>query len=227
MNHNLYNSKQQLGFSLIEILVVVVIISLFTAAVAFSFKPKDTASELRQQSLRLQSVLSIALDEAQIQGVEMGLVVTDEGYQFLFLNENIWQPVVDDKALDTHYWPKQTEIFLTLEGLQSSEQEGIKQFSLSDNFSGKLSRDRERDASQQNDFNLDFSLEEQNQQDESLKTQPQIYILSSGETTPFELLIMQLDGDDEVYFQISADYLGSVNIDGPFQEKPNAGFENE
>ncbi len=207
------------GFSLIEILVVVVIISIFTSAIVLTFNPNDTAGNLKQESLRLQRVLSIALDEAQIHGSQMGLVVTEEGYQFLILADRMWLPVSEDKALETHYWPKGTEIFLTLEGLASSENESQSLFSLSNNFSEKLERDRDRDTADEDD-SLSFTLEDSEENEQALKTRPQIYILSSGETTPFELLIMQLEDDKEVYFQITANYVGKVAIDGPFNEKP-------
>ncbi len=226
MTYQAFCLKKQQGFSLIEILVVVVIISLFSAAVVMSFNPNNTASELRQESLRLQRVISIALDEAQIQGAELGLVITDEGYQFLVLNERIWQPISDDKAFDIHYWPKNTEIFLELEGLQSNSQQRQQQFTLSNNFSDKLSRDRDRDSANTDD-DFSFTLEDQQQQDESVKTTPQIYLLSSGETTPFELVIMKPEDEREVYYQITANYVGAVNIDGPFKEKPSNDFENE
>jgi len=221
---NGFYCNRQRGFSLIEILIVVVIISLFAAAVAFSFNPKNPASELKQESLRLQRVLSIALDEAQIQGQEMGLVITDEGYQFVVLEQIDWQPISDDKALDIHHWPKNTEISLKLEGLQTTKKEGIQQFTLANNLSDKLSRDEQKDNADNDDFG--FTLDQQQQQ-KPTKTRPQIYILSSGETTPFELSIMLPNEEAQVYYQISANYVGLITIDGPFNEEPGSNSTDE
>ncbi len=217
-----YNHLQtNRGFSLIEIMVVVVIIGIFASASVLMFNPNNTASELRQESLRLQRVISIALDEAQIHASQLGLVITEEGYQFLLLKDQVWQPISDDKPLETHHWPEETKIFLKLEGLAfSDEDERRNQFSLSSSFDNKLERDRETQSAFYEEDSLAFSLEDDEEEKEALKMRPQIYILSSGETTPFELLIMKQDQEQDVYFQITANYVGKIEIDGPFDEEP-------
>lgn len=78
--------KSSNGFTLIEILVVVVIVAILMGAVTLSFPP--TGDKLLKEYVeRFITLIKLAQDEAILQSSELGLVVTDNGYGF-FKNEN-------------------------------------------------------------------------------------------------------------------------------------------
>ncbi len=219
LNKVVLNLNPGAGFSLIEILVVIVIIGLFAGSVVMFFDGNNSASKLKRETQRLKQIIRIAMDESLINATQLGLVITDEGYEFLQLKDYHWVTISDDKSLTVHHWPENTEVFLQLEGLagENSEQDFLGDFSLSDSFAAKLKRDREKQSLLELDGNPSFA---ENEDEQAPKVSPQIYILSSGEITPFNLVLMLPDQDEETWFQISSDVIGNMEINGPYKEKP-------
>lgn len=213
------------GFSLIEIMVVIVIIGLFAGSAVLIFDSNNSANQLKRESQRLKQIIKIAMDESLINATQLGLVITEEGYEFLQLKDRNWIPVSDDKSLAVHHWPKNTEVFLQLEGLAGdNDEEGfLGEFSLSDSFAAKLERDRKKESLLELDSNPNFAEITDEQQQQDAKVSPQIYILSSGEITPFNLLLMLPDEEQETWYQLSSDVIGNIEVDGPYEEKPQPG----
>ncbi len=210
------------GFSLIEIMVVMLIIGLFAGSAVYIFDGNNSASQLKRESQRLKQIIKIAMDESLINATQLGLVITEEGYEFLQLKDRNWIPVSDDKSLAVHHWPKDTEVFLQLEGLTAdNDDEGfLGKFSLSDSFAAKLERDREKESLLELDSNPNFAEITDEEQQQAAKVSPQIYILSSGEITPFNLVLMLPSEDEETWYQLSSDVIGNIEVDGPYNEKP-------
>lgn len=79
INFNLIKNR---GFSLIEVLVVLVILGLFVGMVVLSIG--DTLSrKIRSEGERFQSILMAATDEAIFSGSEFGFLLKEDGYQLL------------------------------------------------------------------------------------------------------------------------------------------------
>ncbi|RMT98155.1 proteinral secretion pathway protein GspH [Pseudomonas amygdali pv. sesami] len=71
----------QRGFTLIELMVVLVIIGIVSATVSMSIKP-DPAALLRKDAERLAHMLHIAQVEARVDGRPITLLVDDKGFGF-------------------------------------------------------------------------------------------------------------------------------------------------
>jgi general secretion pathway protein H len=177
------------GFSLVELLVVIAIVGVMAAAVTLSLRPASVRESMDKALLRLSSVMQLALDEAQIQGRELGLRLDSKGYGWLVLTEGQWLPITDDVVYADRGWPEDVQVYLKLE-----------------NFG--FSRDDER----QGGLGLSHIMasadtgEEQDQQ-----TTPQVIISSSGEVTPFQLILVADDVDGEAWYaRLSVDFTGSV-----------------
>jgi len=81
--------KFNTGFTLIEILVVVVIVAVLMGAITLSFPPTGTKL-LKENADRFTALIKLAQDEAILQSREMALVVSENGYAFFRNEENNW-----------------------------------------------------------------------------------------------------------------------------------------
>jgi type II secretion system protein H len=89
------------GFTLLEILVVVLIIGVVTAGMllSMSFAGKDT--ELETESKRLLSLMNYAREQSELQTRDYGILFSQSGYEFVVydVRRGLWRPVVEDDAL--------------------------------------------------------------------------------------------------------------------------------
>lgn len=90
--------KSSPGFTLIELMVVLVIISLFTSTVMINVSSSNS-KDVENEATRLYQILKFAQDEAIMQGIELGLVFTDTSYSFSRLQDSRWLPLKSDKQL--------------------------------------------------------------------------------------------------------------------------------
>jgi general secretion pathway protein H len=87
------------GFSLVEVLVVVVIIALLASVVAVRIAP-DARQALREEAARLAAVLTHARDEAIVTGAPLAWQGAGSGYRFVRrATDRTWQPLDRDAAL--------------------------------------------------------------------------------------------------------------------------------
>ncbi len=83
------------GFTLLEILVVVVIIGIMATLAVLSIGSRSLDDRMAVEARRLQELFALAGDEAVLQGVELGFIQTPEGYAFLMLTDGKWVPIED------------------------------------------------------------------------------------------------------------------------------------
>lgn len=87
------------GFTLVEVLVVIVIIALLASVVAVRIAP-DARQSLREEAARLAAVLAHARDEAIATGVPLAWQGAGSGYRFVRrAADRTWQPLDRDVAL--------------------------------------------------------------------------------------------------------------------------------
>ena len=75
--------NQSSGFTMIELLVVITIIGVMSAAIVMNVSPNDPRRNMQKEAMRMVAVFRIAADEAAFQQVEIGVEVFDDGYRFL------------------------------------------------------------------------------------------------------------------------------------------------
>jgi general secretion pathway protein H len=87
------------GFTLVEVLVVVVIIALLATVVVVRIAP-DARQGLREEAARLAAVLAHARDEAVVTGAPLAWQAAGSGYRFARrAADRTWQPLDRDAAL--------------------------------------------------------------------------------------------------------------------------------
>ena len=71
------------GFTLVEVLMVVVILGIVASVVVIGFTGADRQRGLIREAKRLALVVEMARDESVLSGLEYGLDILEDGYQFL------------------------------------------------------------------------------------------------------------------------------------------------
>jgi general secretion pathway protein H len=87
------------GFTLLEIMVVAMIIGVLASFAVLSIGSRALDDRMETEARRLQELLTLAADEAVLQGAELGFIQTTDGYAFLALKDGQWLPLDDVGAL--------------------------------------------------------------------------------------------------------------------------------
>ena len=106
------------GFTLIEILVVVVIIGVVAAGVLLSVSLTGRDNELEKESNRLLTLLNYSREQAELQTRDYGLLVQEDGYEFVAYDprRGLWRSVFEDDALRARKLPDGLDLKLIVEG---------------------------------------------------------------------------------------------------------------
>ena len=112
------------GFTLIEILVVIVLIGIITSMAVINIGGQDDTEE--REARRLAAVLETASREAVIEARELGLILHDDGYRFTRLEQGEWrsEAFAQDRALRRHTFPDGVRLDVSTEGLPGSREPG-------------------------------------------------------------------------------------------------------
>jgi general secretion pathway protein H len=105
------------GFTLVEILVVVVIIGVLSAGFLLSVSLTNEGRDLDKESNRLLELIRYARDQAELQTREYGLILQDDGYEFVSydVHRGIWRDVFEDDALRARKLPYGLDLKLVVE----------------------------------------------------------------------------------------------------------------
>lgn len=151
------------GFTLVELLVVLVIIGALVGLAVLSTGIAGPSRELRNEAERLSGLIGVLVEEAVLDNSEYGLRLERDRYQVLRYDEQnaLWNPV--GKA--PHRLPSWAQLSFELEGdaLQ---------------LAAPRPDDSETEQVPSEDAEEDKSAE---------PALPQLLILSSGELSPFRL----------------------------------------
>lgn len=92
--------RREAGFTLIEIMVVVFIMGILMSMVALSMGNRSAEDRLDTEARRLQRVLELAMEEAELKGIDLGLRLTAGEVQLLALDQDKkWIPYAEDGPL--------------------------------------------------------------------------------------------------------------------------------
>jgi len=103
------------GFTLIEVMVVIVIISVILSFATLSIGDGGQARKLEQEAQRFVSLLRLASQEAIMQAKEMGVSFDVDSYSFYVLQEQKWLALTDD-TFRPRFLPQGMRTEIRLEG---------------------------------------------------------------------------------------------------------------
>ena len=189
-----YSHKRQAGFTLLEVMLVMVLMAVILSSVSLSFDIRSDYDKTKEEARRFQAALQLAADYGLLNNVQLGIIVKKNQYQFLIHNGEDWQTISEDKTFAPYELEEGFELELTL---------------------GELSWMEDYDAEEGLFSSTD---EEDDDDDKKKKLIPQIYLFSSGELTPFTVQFSYTPPyasfADRVVLKVEAqDYLPSKLID--------------
>ena len=204
------NSKvcSQNGFSLVELIIVLLIIGFFSGMVLINVG-NNFNRELRSEAERLQQIIIAGSDEAVFSSSEMGVIFQDNGYQLLRFNPalNLWQPF-SGNIFEPYRLPETMALRWTVEGYRRNVNSDIlvpDDLFLNAQSFGDLDRQAET-----NELLVDKFASLNNELTDELITgfdlTPELLLSSSGELPVFEVIISAADGiADRSLVRISSD----------------------
>lgn len=152
--------KRASGFSLLELLVVIVIIGILISFTTLAIRGADPDELIKEEAQRFNQLMQLALEEAILKGREYGIVFSPNSYTFLVQRDEQWQRLSDDRLLRTRELEHDIEIELTID--QTDVVLKSQAAAIGD----------DTDTDSENDKKPDKKIE------------PQVFLLSSGEITP-------------------------------------------
>ena len=96
--HRVFVRQYQVGFSLLELLIVMLIMGVILGAVGLN--AAQTSKQILQQDVRrLAALMQLARDEAIVRNRLIALELDANRYSFFIKTDNAWEPLLDDEIL--------------------------------------------------------------------------------------------------------------------------------
>ena len=106
--------RSDAGFTLIEIMVVIVVIGIMSSFVMLNLP--DGTESLDEGTEKIAARFTVAAREAVLSGEAIGVSLTRSGYSFLRLRKGVWQNFTLILKQDLHTWPEGTLVTLRING---------------------------------------------------------------------------------------------------------------
>jgi len=193
-------SKQR-GFTLIEVMVVVVLIGLMASLVQFNFSGNKPEDKLKHESARFAAIFEVAADYGMLNNIELGLIVKKDSYQFLGYDGTRWTEIPEQDWQANVTVPEDIVLSIELDDLPIEEPML---------FDADTFKEKDED---------DFTLLSKEEQEE--KIIPQVYILSGGDLTPFSVTfrlneeLTFTDDAQDLAYRVTGIYSIPLTIEGP------------
>ena len=106
LNRSITRSTRGHGFTLIELMVVLLIMGLFAGLVSTITRPDDRAL-LRVEAERLAQLLDLAATKSRLTGISIAWTADGPGYRFWQFNEDTyWSEILDDESMRPRTLPQ-------------------------------------------------------------------------------------------------------------------------
>ncbi len=155
--------KRELGFTLIEIMLVLVLLSVSSMAVIMSL-PENQNDQLEKQASRFFQLVQLLNEDALLNGMDYGIYFSQERqeYRFMTLKAAGWQPIEESRFFSEVKIEQDIKFDMELGGSAWADDDRL--FKPGSLFDEDMFVDLEKNK----------------------KTKPpQVMVLSSGEITPF------------------------------------------
>lgn len=185
------NINKAKGFSLLEVLVVLVIIAMSVKMVSYTFDDAE-AEELEKQALRVYRVINLASEFAVLNQIELGFHLDKNVLEFLVFDGEKWAVFDAEELYEPITFGKEYKVNLNIEDLSWSQDNLLEQANW-----------RELMGTSDDESLLELK---------KLKV-PQVLILSSGEVSAFQFSVELSDRDaEQARYFIEGEFIAPVNL---------------
>lgn len=196
--------SKKAGFTLLEVMLVLLLIGLAAGFVMFNAFGASKSDLLKSQAQRLQVIVDMASDFAVLNQQQLGVRFEQQKneYYFVYLDdEDEWQRIEED-IYSTYTLPEPFTYELNLDDLPWDVEDRL----------------FDRELFDENLSVSDAGVEIGNEEEKKLPP-PQILIMSSGEITPFVLSFNYEgdDGEEPVYYSLQNQELPPLTLEGPLE----------
>jgi len=113
--------RRSKGFTLLELLIVLVIIGNTVSFTVLSFGLKNPQDELKQHGERIAALMQLASEESILLGQELALQFDTDGYSFLTLKNDRWLSIENDQIFRQRELPEHIRTEISVEGADASD----------------------------------------------------------------------------------------------------------
>jgi general secretion pathway protein H len=194
------------GFTLLELLVVIVIIGIIAAMLTLSVGTATPDSSAVKEMERIANLVRLASEEAVLGGREYGITFYDKEYEFSILDpaRRRWQPFTGEGPFNARKYPADAIAELYIEGRSvrlALEKPPPPADELKE--AAAQQKDRSEIAGDQDGKAQDEDPEDTKEDQTEDPRRPQILILSSGEIMPgFELRLRPRSGGKGTWLRV-------------------------
>lgn len=181
------------GFTLIEVMLVILVVGFLLNTVVVNITTSPVETKLETDAHKFAALFTLASEYSLLNNVELGLLVEDNGYEFLGFDGARWMPIPGLEHFAIQQFEEPFMITLALDELEIDEQMTI-------------------DRSMYEEKDEDQVFEEDDE-----PVYPQVFILSGGDITPFTLTFTYDDDYDlPMEFVVAGEYTLPLTVEGPF-----------
>ncbi len=182
---------RQTGFTLMEVMLVILLMGLTAAAVTMSIGNSGPQQALERTAQQFMAATELVLDETVLSGQFIGIVIEKTSYQFVFYKDGKWNPLEKDRMLSEKQMETGVSLNLVLDGLPLVQE----------------------DEEEKSWFDEPFI--EAKTEDKKKHPEPQIMLFPSGEMSAFELSFIAKTDKGQIDVLVVGDALGRLTLGRP------------
>jgi len=183
------------GFTLLEVMLVLLLMGMISVGVVMTLPNSGGVSQGSEwQAQRFRTLLQLAEDRALTFNAELGIQFNQQSYNFVAydFSEKKWLPLQDSR----------------INGFVELPDNITAEYSLGDNIWGELSKAQTEQGN--NDFVESSYLVNIDGQEQQITYKPQVFIMSSGEVTPFNY---QFSNSEQDQYSVTVKVMMSGQIE--------------
>jgi general secretion pathway protein H len=193
MKHNAFKANR--GFTLLEVMLVILMIGLLVGLSTPNFDFGSPEDKVSKPARRFKAIFDMASEHAMLNNYELGLIIKDNNYRFVAFDGQRWVDFQGDKIFAASDINEEIDLALELDGLPWAENNLLNE--------------------------VVFAVEEDDEDEDKELLSPQIFILSSGDITPFRLTFSyKPEYEPVIHFQVTGDFTVPLTVTGPLDELP-------
>ncbi len=208
--------KRTSGFTLLEILIVIVIVSIMAAAIVLGFSSNSAGRQLEKEAQRLMEVMRLVSESALDQGKVLGIVFDQHHYQVMRWVDGV---PLETLAKETTEQPQKTSTEIDATHVEvghwvpETGERAYRRYSLPETMTMDLQIEGASVV-------LNESSEQANDEtDGSIK--PALLALPGGETTAFKLIFSMKNAHAvQQTYAVVGDELGQLSLKSSNEDAP-------